>query len=95
MPKQLEGMLGLCTHPRCTWPMGAKPGQRCSKAARVTRIYAVCLDCGQELAFNWDEMKVVSASSRVKPPLTMTSQLYSKSRRGVESLEVNYAPLTC
>jgi hypothetical protein len=71
MPQLLDGMLGCCTHPRCTWPMRAEPGQRCSGAAGVTGIYVVCLDCGQELAYSWDEMKVVSASSRVKPRCTM------------------------
>jgi len=40
--------------------MRAKPGQRCSKAAGVTGVYVVCLDCGQELPYSWDEMKVVS-----------------------------------
>jgi hypothetical protein len=53
-------MLGFCTHPAYTWPMKAKPGQRCLGATGVTEIYVVCLDCGKELAFSWNELKVVS-----------------------------------
>jgi len=51
--------------------MRAKPGQRRSEAAGVTGIYIVCLDCGKELGYNWDEMKVVSSFSRRKPRRTM------------------------
>jgi hypothetical protein len=51
-------MLGFCTHPAYTWPRRAKPGERCLGATGVTGIYVVCLDCGEELAFSWNEMKV-------------------------------------
>lgn len=58
-------MLGFCTHPSYTWPMRAKPGQRCLETAGVTGIYVVCLDCGKELVFSWNELKVLS-KRRVK-----------------------------
>jgi hypothetical protein len=54
----------------------------------------VCLDCGKELAYSWDEMKVVSASSSVKPRRTTFLTLRQKSQR-VEYLELNYAPRRC
>jgi len=67
MSKLLDVLLGFCTHGRYTFPMRVKAGQHRSGAAGVTGIYVVCLDCGKELAYSWDEMKVVSPSTRVKP----------------------------
>jgi hypothetical protein len=71
MSQLLDLLLGFCTHERYTFPMHVKPGQHRSEAAGVTGIYVVCLDCGKELAYNWDDMKVVSAFSRRKPRRTM------------------------
>jgi hypothetical protein len=39
--------------------MTAKPGVRRSEAASVTGTYVVCLDCGKEFAYDWEEMRVV------------------------------------
>jgi hypothetical protein len=71
MSKLLDILLGSCTHERYTFPMHVKPGQHHSEAAGVTGIYVVSLDCGKELAYNWDEMKVVSVFCGRKPPRTM------------------------
>jgi hypothetical protein len=72
MSKLLGLLLGFCTHDRCTFPMSLKPGRLRSEAAKKTGIYVVCLDCGKEFAYSWDEMKVVSAPSRRKPRRTVT-----------------------
>ena len=61
MSKLLDVLLGCCTHDRYTFPMSARRGQRRPEAAGVTGIYVVCLDCGKEFAYSWDEMKVVPA----------------------------------
>jgi len=61
MSKLLDVLFGRCTHDRYTFPMSARLGQRRPEAAGVTRIYVVCLECGKEFAYSWDEMKVVSA----------------------------------
>jgi hypothetical protein len=29
-------------------------------------MYVVCLDCGKELPYDWNEMKVISSSSGVR-----------------------------
>jgi len=67
MSKLLDMLLSFCTHGRYTFPMRIKAGQHRSEAAEMTGIYVVCLDCGKELAYSWDEMKVVSASTRMRP----------------------------
>lgn len=50
-----------CTHKRCSFPITANARQRRSEAASLTGTYVVCLDCGREFAYDWKNMKVVSA----------------------------------
>jgi hypothetical protein len=42
-----------CSHQRTTFPL--TPGR---KTAERNGTYVVCLDCGKEFAYNWDEMRV-------------------------------------
>jgi len=72
MSKLLDLLLGFCAHDRCTFPISFKPGQPRPEAAKVTGVYVVCLDCGKEFAYSWDEMRMVSGPSREKPRRTMT-----------------------
>jgi hypothetical protein len=66
--KFLNALFG-CWHSRYSFPQTVRPGIRRSRAASVTGTYVVCLDCGKELPYNWQEMRVVSeiesGSSRV------------------------------
>ena len=51
--------LFACTHRRTTFPL--TPARRnAAYAAQNARMgtYVVCLDCGNEFAYNWDEMRV-------------------------------------
>ena len=50
-----------CTHRRYTFPMTAKPGHARPDVASVTGTWVSCLDCGKEFAYDWQQMKVVSA----------------------------------
>lgn len=52
-----------CTHKRYSFPITSKAGTRRTKAAMVTGTYVVCLDCGKEFAYDWDQMKVISNPS--------------------------------
>ena len=47
-----------CWHSNYSFPITAKVGAR-GKAAQVTGTYVVCLDCGKEFPYDWQEMKVV------------------------------------
>jgi len=55
----LNNLLG-CSHRRTTFPM--TPGRRIAgpalSAAPRNGTYVVCLDCGKEFAYNWNEMRV-------------------------------------
>ena len=49
-----------CPHQRTTFPLTPtrkSTGHPLPSAARFG-TYVVCLDCGKELAYNWDEMRV-------------------------------------
>jgi len=61
----LETLFG-CRHHHLSFPITAKPGLRRNTAASLTGTYVVCLDCGREFAYDWREMKIVSASARNK-----------------------------
>jgi len=56
--KFLDALFG-CWHSRYSFPITVRPGSRRSRAAAVTGTYVVCLDCGKEFAYDWQEMKVV------------------------------------
>lgn len=58
----LAGFLDVlfgCTHKRFSFPITSKPAQRRSRAAMTTGTYVVCLDCGKEFAYDWNQMRVL------------------------------------
>jgi hypothetical protein len=58
--KLFEMMFG-CSHKRCSFPITVRGKQRRSQAASLTGTYVVCLDCGQEFAYDWNEMRLVDS----------------------------------
>jgi hypothetical protein len=56
----IDALFG-CWHSHYSFPITVRPGSRRSTAASVTGTYVVCLDCGKEFAYDWQEMKVVTA----------------------------------
>lgn len=61
----LEALLG-CWHSHLSFPITAQPGSRPNRAAIPTGTYVVCLDCGKEFPYDWQEMKIVNKSARNK-----------------------------
>lgn len=57
----LVDMLFGCWHKHYSFPITSRPGQRRSPAASLTGTYVVCLDCGKEFPYDWQEMKVISS----------------------------------
>jgi hypothetical protein len=41
-----------------SFPLTSKRGQRRPQAALQTGTYVVCLDCGKEFAYDWQQMRV-------------------------------------
>jgi hypothetical protein len=60
---KLFDMMFGCSHKRCSFPITVRGKQRRSPAASVTGTYVVCLDCGQEFAYDWSEMRMVDSSA--------------------------------
>jgi hypothetical protein len=49
-----------CSHSHYSFPITVRPIHR-RGVARLTGTYVVCLDCGREFAYDWEEMKVISS----------------------------------
>jgi hypothetical protein len=56
-----------CSHKRYSFPITVRGKLRRSPAASLTGTYVVCLDCGQEFAYDWNEMKVVEPERGRRP----------------------------
>ena len=59
--KILGAMLG-CRHSRYSFPLTIRAGSR--RAAGRTGTYVVCLDCGREFNYDWQEMRIVNSQPR-------------------------------
>jgi hypothetical protein len=44
----------------------SRKGSRPSTAAALTGMYVVCLDCGKELPYDWQEMRVIGSQSEAR-----------------------------
>ncbi len=50
-------MIFGCSHIRYSWPLSRVSGQRVG-------TYVACLDCGKELPYSWEQMRVVKVDKR-------------------------------
>jgi hypothetical protein len=53
----LNAFLG-CSHQHTTFPLTPARKSIAFPAAAAARTYVVCLDCGKEFAYNWQEMRI-------------------------------------
>jgi hypothetical protein len=52
-----------CKHSRYSFPVTVrKATMRRPQAAALTGTYVACLDCGKELPYDWEEMKVITSA---------------------------------
>jgi hypothetical protein len=61
LEKLLNAVFG-CWHLRYSFPITLRPGSFRRKATAITGTYVVCLECGKELLYDWNAMKIVSAA---------------------------------
>ena len=47
-----------CLHKHCSFPITVKPGKPHSNLVAAPSTYVVCLDCGQEFAYSWANMRI-------------------------------------
>ena len=50
------GFLFGCSHRNTSFPITRRSGSRPGAPAQT---YVVCLECGKELPYSWDEMRIV------------------------------------
>ena len=50
-----------CRHTRYSFPVTIRRVARRPQAAALTGTYVACLDCGKELPYDWQEMKVITS----------------------------------
>jgi predicted transcriptional regulator len=54
-----------CAHRHCTFPITSKKlGAALPEDKACRNTYIVCLDCGREFPYDWQQMKVVAAAKR-------------------------------
>lgn len=61
MTKIFDFLFG-CWHKKYSFPITAKGSKRRSAAASITGTYVVCLDCGREFPYDWQQMKVITST---------------------------------
>ena len=63
--KVLNAFFG-CWHGHYSFPMTVKTGSKRNKAASLTGTYVVCLDCGKELPYDWNEMRIIGTPAEAR-----------------------------
>jgi hypothetical protein len=67
-----------CRHKRCTPLITCRKGQPRSQVAAITGTYFVCLGCGKEFAYDWDNMRVIDPEpSQAKVLAEKAAQMYA------------------
>jgi hypothetical protein len=61
MFEKLYDALFGCKHSRYSFPVTIRRAAHRPQAAVLTGTYVACLDCGRELPYDWQEMKVITS----------------------------------
>jgi hypothetical protein len=68
MMNTLMNALFGCSHRRTTFPL--TPARKVGRSAARNGTYVVCLDCGKEFDYNWQEMRIGAQVPAVVPAST-------------------------
>ena len=77
MIASLVDMFFGCWHKNYSFPITARKGQRRSGAAALTGTYVVCLDCGKEFPYDWQEMRVLGSEAPGERAIPATAESYA------------------
>jgi len=61
-----------CRHSRYSFPLTVRAGSRRSANSRVG-TYVVCLDCGREFSYDWQQMRLARPES-AKPARALVTK---------------------
>ena len=67
-------MLFGCCHKNYSFPITARKGSspHC-EAERVTGTYVVCLDCGKEFPYDWNQMRMLPSEPDIAEDETLAA----------------------
>ena len=68
----LDSLFG-CMHRHYSFPITLKQNSSRRGASRVS-TYVVCMDCGKELPYDWDEMRIVNPGSEHVPVVSLAAK---------------------
>lgn len=68
--KLVDAMFG-CWHSNLSFPMTVRAGARRKQSAARIGTYVVCLDCGKEFAYDWQEMRVLDGGAQAARALVI------------------------
>lgn len=63
LSKMLDAVFG-CRHARYSFPLTIRANSHRATSASRIGTYVVCLDCGREFAYDWQEMRVAGPPSK-------------------------------
>lgn len=66
-----------CTHKNTTFPISPRAANSRLKPAHT---YIVCLDCGREFPYSWEEMRMLSDSTAVPPAVPEQVRSFSATK---------------
>jgi len=61
--KMMDAMFG-CRHGRYSFPITMRAGSCHAPTPGRTGTYVVCLDCGREFGYDWQEMRIVETQAK-------------------------------
>ena len=68
-----------CTHQNTTFPLTPLRHSRQAVAEGEGRTYVACLDCGKEIAYDWDKMQRIGVS--VMPRFVLAFKRFTTAMR--------------
>jgi hypothetical protein len=71
--KLMNSVFG-CWHSHYSFPITVRSGSRRNQAAARLGTYVVCLDCGKELAYDWQEMRIAEPQPRTASRSLVTKE---------------------
>ena len=66
--KLMDAVFG-CRHSHYSFPVTVRRAARRPQAAALTGTYVVCLDCGKEFPYDWQEMRVITSPAEQRAHL--------------------------
>jgi hypothetical protein len=63
LSKLMDVMFG-CRHARYSFPITVRAASRKGVLGQRSGTYVACLDCGKELCYDWNEMRIVESKGK-------------------------------